>query len=124
MSDARKPPPKPPAHVAPYIDALGIDKAAEFLLSFGGAPIYLSDSPGARSQVAAAIGAEGVRALKERLGESTIQRVPTADKWLARYFEWQGLKVNEIARRLRTSNVTVRKYLRDGDDARQLRMFG
>lgn len=36
---------RPPAHLEPYVRVLGTDLAIEFLLSFGGAELYLSPIP-------------------------------------------------------------------------------
>lgn len=115
-------PPRPPAHIAAYVEVLGPDMAVEFLLSFGGAELYLPANPRGRSKVEALVGAENVKALQARAGELSA-RVPTAKPWIAQVFASKGLPVAEIARKLHTTDVTVRKYLRAGPDPRQLSLI-
>lgn len=110
--------PRPPAHVEPYVQVLGEGLAFEFLLRFGGAELYLSPTPKGRSEAEKLIGAEKVAELAA-LG--LPRRVPTAKPWLATVMKTQGLPVAEIARRLHTSDVTVRAWLnrRSASDPRQ-----
>lgn len=103
--------PQPPAHVRPYVDALGVDRAVAFLLRHGGGPAALSARPGAGSSVAETIGAEGVAALRAVYGER-IDDVPLAGAWIAAVLQGRGVAVVEIARRLRTTDATVRRWLR------------
>lgn len=105
--------PRPPAHVEPYVRVLDTDLALRFLLRFGGAELYLSPTPKGRSEVEDMIGPEKVAELAA-LG--LPRRVPTAKPWIAQVLKFSGLSHAEIARRLHTSDVTVRKYLR-GDAA-------
>jgi hypothetical protein len=104
--------PEPPPAVAPYVEALGADRAAAFLVEFGGGPIYFAKNPTSRSRAIAIVGEDGVRALaKFRGGEAS--RVPVANRWLAQHYRSRDWPVNEIARTLRCSDVTVRKYLKN-----------
>lgn len=120
--------PPPPAHVAPYVAALGLDRAVAFLLAFGGAEIYLADRPQARSQVAAVVGADGAAALASRLGRGSL-RIPTAKPWIAAVRRHQGRSVAEIARELHASDVAVRGWLKRqsaegaGRERRQMDLF-
>ncbi|HQS09489.1 MAG TPA: hypothetical protein PLK13_11765 [Xanthobacteraceae bacterium] len=100
-----------PENIAPYVRAIGIDKTVELLLEFGGASLYFGKNPTMRSRVVALIGAEAVKAMEAGLG-SFGERVPLANRWIANYLAAQSVPTQEIARRLRTTNVTVRNYLR------------
>lgn len=114
--------PPPPAHVEPYVRVLGHLKAFEFLMRFGGAELYLSATPKGRSEAEAMV---GPGKLAELAALDLPRRVPTAKPWLARVLKTQGLSHAEIARRLHTTDVTVRSWLnvRPSDDARQPRLF-
>lgn len=110
--------PPPPAHVEPYVRVLGPQKAFEFLMRFGGAELYLSATPKGRSEAETVVGAEK---LAELAALDLPRRVPTSKPWLARMMKTQGLSQAEIARRLHTTDVTVRSWLnvRPVDDPRQ-----
>lgn len=119
--------PRPPAHVEPYVRILGYEGAVSFILEFGGAEIYLpmTRTAAARSPVAQHLGVDAVVALATA---GLPRRIPTAKPWLARVFWSEELRVQEIARRLHVTDVTVRKWLsKDGGahqvDKRQLPLF-
>lgn len=105
---------RPPAHVEPFVTALGVDRAVEFLLAFGGAPIYVA---GVRftqaNRLVPVIGEDGVAALNREFG-SRIDRVPVAKVWIARVWASRDVPVLEIARRLHTTDKTVRGWLKAG----------
>jgi len=107
--------PRPPAHVTPYVDALGHDLAVEFLLRFGGSRLYWAQDPKGRSEAEALVGAEKLRALSA-FRPREVTRVPTARPWLAHALKRRGLPVNQIARMLHVSDVAVSKYLRQPPD--------
>lgn len=109
-------PPKPPAHVEPYVRVLGPDLAVHFFLEFGGAKLYLAKTPKGGSRVEKLLGGDQVAALAALHLQS---RVPTAKPWIARHLKFTGLSQQEIARRLHTTDVTVRKYLASSDAAPQ-----
>ena len=117
-----------PAHLQPYVDALGEADAIRFLLAFGGAELYVPRDPKGQSRVARELGLDVARKLSEAQ-DRLPRRVPTAKPWIARFLRSrEGLSVAEIARRLHTSDVTVRKYLNGDDpapvhDPRQARLF-
>lgn len=118
-------PPPPPAHVEPYVRILGTDLAIEFLLTFGGAEIYIAASPQARNRVAGLVGREKALVLAEEL---LPRRVPTAKPWIAAVLRARGLPVAEIARRLHATDVSVRSWLKRAGagppvDPRQMRLF-
>lgn len=111
--------PPAPAHVAPYVEALGPARAVEFLLRYGGAEMYVAATPSERGRVAREMGWDTAEALSQ-VADRLPRRVPTAKRWVARCLSAQGLRVAEIARRLHVSDVTVRKYLAsERDDPRQ-----
>lgn len=112
-----------PAHIQPYVTAVGIEKTVRFLLAFGGSYVYLSTRPQDRSAVAKELGKEAAIALAEQAGVGSA-RVPTGKPFIAAHLRYnKQLTVNEIARRLHVTDVTVRKWLADGE-ARQLDLFG
>lgn len=48
--------PKVPAQIEPYVRVLGVDGAVEFLLSFGGAELYIPRNAKGKSMVAKKFG--------------------------------------------------------------------
>ena len=119
--------PRPPAHVQPYVDVLGADGAISFLLTFGGAELYLATSPKGRSRLVQLVGLEKATELA-RAAEHLPRRVPTAKPWIAQVWKSRGLATAEIARRLHMSDVSVRGWLKratqpEPDDSRQMRLF-
>ncbi len=111
MNLPAKPFPKPPAQVAPYVDILGPELTVQLLLSFGGAELYIPQSPQGRSRIEALIGRDKVKALAQS-DHLFRRRVPLANPWVAACLHFQGLATNEIARKLRITDVTVRKHLK------------
>jgi hypothetical protein len=108
------PMPRPPAQVLPYFETLGLELTICFLLTFGGADMYLSADPKGGSEVEAHIGRENLKALAalSRAPKSTMQRrVPLAKRWLTEVLHWQGHSKAAIARKLRITTNTVGKYL-------------
>lgn len=123
--------PRPPANVQPYADVLGLPDTIEFLLTFGGSEIYLTTDPKGKSRLEQEIGAERVIALAQSIPHMKT-RVPLAKPWIARCMKSQGLSAAEIARRLHTTDFTVRSWLSAdakagdgsaGKDPRQLSFF-
>lgn len=111
-----------PDHVVPYVRAVGLHKTVQLLLECGGAPLYFAKNPTFRSRVVAIVGEEGVQALEEELG-TRAPRVPLANRWIATYLAADGMKVHEIARRMHTSDVTVRNYLKGRSAPGQLNLL-
>lgn len=108
------PAPRPTAQVAPYVEVLGMDLAVTFLLTFGGADLYLAADPKGKSEVEALIGAANLAALAARRNapKSGMQsRVPLAKRWLTEVLHWQGYSNAAIARKLRITTTTVGRYL-------------
>lgn len=109
MADPHHPYPPPPAHVAPIVQALGRTMAMRFLLEFGGAELYVAADPKGKSRAEALIGKDGLRALAAL--PALPSRIPLAKPFLAACFYAEGKGVAEIARTLRASDVTVRRWL-------------
>ena len=99
-----------PAHVAPYVEALGEDRAIAFLLAFGGAPAYLANRPSEMNKIVPVIGDDGLAALVAEF-RHRIDRVPVAKPWIAQVWADRGMTVIEIARRLHVTDKTVRIWL-------------
>lgn len=115
--------PRPPAHLAPYVDALGVDMAVEFLLTFGGAEMYYSRRPTPRSQLVQKFGMDAARVLATAAQDHNLpNRVPTGKRWIAQVLHCQGASIASIARTLHTSDTTVRRYVRrtPANDPRQI----
>lgn len=106
---------KPPVQVAPYVEVLGVEGTVDFLLEFGGAQLHLSRNP-RKSRVAERFGRAKAAQLAE-VAESLPARVPLQRRWCAQVLYSRGLPVQEIARRIRVTDVTVRAYVRDLPDA-------
>lgn len=105
--------PRPPAHVQPFVDALGATTAVEFFLHFGGAELYIPKDPKGGSELVERLGMPAARALSA-LAERTVlpRRMPIPKPWIARYLkQTAGLSGAEIARRLHASDVAVRRWL-------------
>lgn len=113
MTQHRRPAPVPPAHVAPFVEALGAEGAIEVLLQFGGAEVHMAGRPRARSRLVAAIGPEAAARLAA-VADRLPRRWPLAKPWIAQSLHAQGLPVAEIARRLHASDVAVRGWVRGG----------
>jgi len=114
---------QPPAHVARYVRVLGVEKTVDFLLTFGGAELYLPRNPTSRSELVKKFGITAARALGEaaELGDFPA-RIPIGKKWIAMVWRSKGLPVAEIARKLHTTDKTVRSWFKQVDarhDTRQ-----
>ena len=112
-----------PAHLQPYVTAIGIEQAVAFLLAFGGSFIYLSENPQDQSKVVNVIGRGATIALAKQVGAGGFM-CPTGKPFIAAHLKYnKGLNTNEIARELHTTHVTVRKWLKTGEST-QLDLFG
>jgi hypothetical protein len=109
-----RPMPNPTAQVAPYVEALGLELAVEFLLQFGGAELHFAADPRGTGAVEKLVGADKAKALAESRNQALQKRVPLAKRWLARMLHWQGHSTAQIARTLRATDVSVRGWLKDG----------
>lgn len=103
--------PRAPAHVQPFVDALGLDDAVRFLLHFGGAELTISPNP-RDGELVEVLGLDGARALADLAARTVLpRRIPTAKPWLARLLKSEGLSHAKIARKLHVSDVAVRRYV-------------
>ncbi|MDO5704054.1 MAG: helix-turn-helix domain-containing protein [Paracoccus sp. (in: a-proteobacteria)] len=109
--------PRPPAHLEPYVNILGLEDAVTFLMHFGGGELYLARRVSEDSPVAELIGRDAAEALGQA-ADRLPRRVPTGKPWLAEVFRSQGLSATQIARRLHSSDVTVRRWLKQADERR------
>jgi hypothetical protein len=103
--------PRPPANLEPYVEVLGPELAIEFLLRFGGARLYVPSHPGGRSAAEALIGSERLHLLGLRLGERLTHRIPIGNRWIVAALAARGASVTEIARTVRVTDISVRKWL-------------
>lgn len=103
-----------PSSAETFIRVLGEDLAAEVFLAEGGAEVWLGNGASGRSRLAERIGADGIAALGEALGQVKV-RVPTARPWLAARLRRKGLPVAEIARSLHAADTSVRRWLAEAD---------
>ena len=111
MTLSARPFPRTPAEVEAYVAILGPELTVQFLLSFGGAEMYIPADPKTRSRVAALVVGKEKTAELARSDHLLPRRVPLATSWLAACLHAQGWPVAEIARRLRITDVTARKHV-------------
>lgn len=105
---------RPPAQVQPYVKVLGVDGAIEFLLTFGGAELYMSSKP-ARSRLVDLVGRDKAAQLA-KASEALPRRVPLAKPYIAAVLRHEkGLSVADVARKLHTSDTAVRRWLAKPD---------
>ena len=110
--------PRPPAHIAPYVDALGVETALRFFLHFGGAELRIPRNPKPGSELVTHFGMDVAHALSALAERVVLQpRVPMPKPWIARYLKTvDGCSVSAIARRLHASDVAVRRWIAGGGD--------
>jgi hypothetical protein len=112
--------PRPPRHVAPYVEALGADVAVRFFLDFGGTELYIPRNPKSRSPVAKALGRTAAQALSDLADRVMLpDRVPIPKEWIAQHLAiTKALSHAEIARTLHVTRNTVSRYLAGVPEAR------
>lgn len=105
--------PPPPAHLEPYVTALGVDAAITLFLSFGGTFLYIPRDPKGRSQLVEVMGMDAAQALAD-LAQRTVlpRRLPLGKKWIAHVLKSRGLPEAKIATTLHMTNVAVSNMLR------------
>jgi hypothetical protein len=108
-----RPMPRPTAQAEPYVDILGPELTMQFLLQFGGAELYLSADPKGRSAVETLLGYHKAKELAARPSLTMQRRIPLAKRWLAAMMNWQGHSTAHIARTLRVTDASVRKWLKE-----------
>ena len=112
MHQIARPCPRPTAQVAPYVEALGPDLTVQFLLAYGGAELYLADNPKGCASHQAMLGYDQAKSLAAHPKLARPQRIPLAKHWLAAMLHWQGHSTASIARTLRVTDVSVRRWLK------------
>lgn len=100
-----------PAQISTYVDILGVDGTLTFLLAFGGAELYIAANPKRRSSLVKVVGFENAIALA-KVSAKLQARVPTSKPWIAAVLKSKGLSVAQIARKLHSSDVAVRGWLK------------
>lgn len=106
--------PRVPAHLAPWVESLGPDLAAEVFLQLGGCELALPSIARNGSQLAEIVGQDRATALAAHPRMPAVKcRVPLANRWVAQLLFMRGQTVAEIARRTRTTSPTVAKYLKE-----------
>ena len=92
----------------------GRDAALSLALAHGGEDIYIAARGAQARDLAATVGGTAAwAAIVGRLG-GEIVRIPLARRVLVRHLAGQGLNTVQIARRLRITRRTVRRYRREG----------
>jgi hypothetical protein len=107
--DPFDPTPHPTAQVAVFADVMGLDKAVQFLMIYGGGECYFPKRPEPGSELVKLLGREVVIQMAKR--PNVPRRVPLAKPWLAHYFAAKGDSTIEIARKLKATDTTVRRWL-------------
>ena len=124
MTDA----PQPPAQLEPFVRVLGVEIAVKFFMTFGGAELVYSANP-RTSRLAEVVGLDAARRLAEEDAVRGLpRRVPLGKPWISQVLKSKGLPVAEIARRMHTSDVSVRRWLKNQPserfvDPRQASLF-
>ncbi|MEN3794392.1 hypothetical protein, partial [Fulvimarina sp. MAC3] len=110
-----------PEVVAPFVEAIGLEKTARLVTSFGGTRVFfpVNTTNEKRCEVSSLLEREATLTIGRTLGPGEID-IPLANVFLARHLKSTGLPHAKIARKLRVSEVTVRNLLRP-DEARQSR---
>lgn len=112
---------KVPAHIAAYVEVLGVDLALQFFLKFGGSELYFSLSP-QHSMVLELTGLEKLTKLSKRIGPGHV-RVPIPKEWIAERLSARGLSKAAIARELHVDQRTVGRWFAKTADKNQLSLF-
>lgn len=112
-----------PAHVQTYVQILGEDLAVDFLLKFGGAPLYLAKDP-KRAEYVELIGVERAALLADVLGAGTHVKPPLAKPWIIHKLAERGLARKQIARLVHMDESSVRRiFAAERDRQAQLDLF-
>ena len=104
-----------PAHIDAYVDLMGLDRAAEFLILHGGTyygPSERFNQGENRSVFAEFLTDEERQALYDHFGPGTI-RLPLPKPFLVRYLRSRGKPQSEITRTLKITDVSIRRILND-----------
>lgn len=101
-----------PRAIAELIEIIGMEATVKLLISCGGSPIALPKKHvmNTGSVLVDAVGPEHALSLGRHFNDLHL-KVPIGNKFIARQMASNGASVNEIARTIRQSDVTVRKIL-------------
>lgn len=105
---------EPPAQIERYVAVLGVDDTIDFLLTYGGAELYMPRNPAPDHHLAQRFGVQRARDLA-RVSEVLPRRVPLQKPWIAAVLHARGLPKSEIARKLHVADKTVRDWLNPRD---------
>lgn len=116
-------PPPPPAELGALSRHLSPAELRALVEHCGGVRLYVPLRPGRGSPVVRAVGLAAAQRLAQGFGGQQL-KVPLARAWLVRVFAAENLSQSQIARRLRITESTVWRLLRDAREARQPDLFG
>ena len=105
-----------PAHVEPYVEVMGLDRAVTFLSEYGGTQWYVPSKgrvPMTRSEPARFLTDSECCAFGDMLGGERMT-LPYPANFLAQFHRSRGRSYSEIARLVKRTTRTVRKYLNAG----------
>ena len=105
--------PRPIAQLAAYVDILGPELTVTVLMTYGGAEMYLAADPKGHASHEALLGHDKAKALAAHPRLSARHRIPLAKRWLAAMLHWQDNSTASIARKLRVSDVSARRWLKE-----------
>jgi len=97
--------------VAPYVEALGCERAVALLLNFGGSPIYIALQDSGSNNISTVMTMHDIRRLVDAFGKGQIKRVPLGNDLLIKFFAYKNWSRLDIARNVRVSDETVRRTL-------------
>ncbi len=93
----------------PMSSAWGQSLPSTLFLAFGGSQVTLAKGGGSGA-VAERVGPEAVARMADHWAIGHKVRVPLAWKWTALMLLWQGHSTAEVARTIRASDATVRRW--------------
>ena len=103
-----------PGVLAEIAAVAGRDAALSLALTHGGEDLYIAARGAQARDLAATVGgAAAWAAIVAHLGGESVH-VPLARRVLVRHLAGEGLNTMQIARHLRITRRTVRRYRRDG----------
>lgn len=120
--DGKKHEAEVPELLSPFFDVLGVELAVEFILEWGGSPVYIPAVEHATrgGDLIQLLGLEKVLELGRIIGAGQISRIPICREFLCRYFYSKSFSKLKIARKLKISDETVRRIL-NGRREREVR---
>lgn len=101
-----------PEHIAKFVRIIGEDDTASLLLNFGGAASYFAARPEKVGALREILSVEKIQLLAEHFG-GRVERIPLGNAFIARHLRSKGMSIQDIARKLHVSDVSVRDILRN-----------